>query len=88
MRRFIADVSDELRALAGIKGLTELYRMDGIPATSDVDAAMGRMEREVGRLFDLVEELPLLSATSSPTPLRAPLSASAWAQREGGRFSS
>ncbi|MFF7557223.1 sensor histidine kinase [Streptomyces olivaceus] len=62
MRRFIADASHELRTpLAGIKGFTELYRMGGISATSDVDAAMGRMEREAGRLVDLVEELLLLA---------------------------
>ncbi|MFJ8863900.1 sensor histidine kinase [Streptomyces sp. NPDC102451] len=62
MRRFIADVSHELRTpLAGIKGFTELYRMGGMPARTDVDGAMSRMEREAGRLVDLVEELLLLA---------------------------
>ncbi|MFF8572677.1 sensor histidine kinase [Streptomyces sp. NPDC015408] len=62
MRRFIADASHELRTpLAGIKGFTELYRLGGMPTTTDVDAAMGRMEREASRLVDLVEELLLLA---------------------------
>ncbi|MFE9708319.1 ATP-binding protein [Streptomyces sp. NPDC005930] len=62
MRRFIADVSHELRTpLSGIKGFTQLYRMGGMPARSDVDAAMSRMECEAERLVELVEELLLLA---------------------------
>jgi two-component system OmpR family sensor kinase len=62
MRRFIADVSHELRTpLSGIKGFTQLYRMGGMPARGDVDAAMGRMECEAERLVELVEELLLLA---------------------------
>ncbi|QKW32811.1 HAMP domain-containing histidine kinase [Actinomadura sp. NAK00032] len=81
MRRFIADVSHELRTpLAGIKGFTELYRMGGMPERADVDASMGRIEREAARLVDLVEELLLLARldedgaaataqTLQPTPM-------------------
>ncbi|WP_399896568.1 sensor histidine kinase [Streptomyces sp. BBFR51] len=62
MRRFIADASHELRTpLAGIKGFTELYRMGGMPERADVDASMGRIEREAARLVDMVEELLLLA---------------------------
>ncbi|WP_307853626.1 sensor histidine kinase [Streptomyces tagetis] len=80
MRRFIADVSHELRTpLAGIKGFTELYRMGGMPGTSDVDAAMSRIERESARLVDLVEELLLLArldergASAAQTLQRTPM---------------
>ncbi|WP_433174895.1 ATP-binding protein [Actinoallomurus sp. CA-150999] len=62
MRRFIADASHELRTpLFGIKGFTELYRMGGMPEREDVDASMGRIEREAARLVDLVEDLLLLA---------------------------
>ena len=62
MRRFIADASHELRTpLFGIKGFTELYRMGGMPERADVDASMGRIEREAARLVELVEELLLLA---------------------------
>ncbi|WP_375792222.1 HAMP domain-containing sensor histidine kinase [Streptomyces rhizosphaericus] len=62
MRRFIADASHELRTpLFGIKGFTELYRMGGMPERADVDAAMGRIEREAARLVRLVEDLLLLA---------------------------
>ncbi|GAA2300559.1 hypothetical protein GCM10010376_15790 [Streptomyces violaceusniger] len=62
MRRFIADASHELRTpLFGIKGFTELYRMGGMPERADVDAALGRIEREAARLVRLVEDLLLLA---------------------------
>ena len=62
MRRFIADASHELRTpLFGIKGTTELYRMGGMPERADVDASMGRIEREAARLVELVEDLLLLA---------------------------
>ncbi|WP_317985786.1 HAMP domain-containing sensor histidine kinase [Streptomyces sp. 5-10] len=62
MRRFIADASHELRTpLFGVKGFTELYRMGGMPERADVDAAMGRIEREAARLVRLVEDLLLLA---------------------------
>jgi two-component system OmpR family sensor kinase len=58
MRTFLADVSHELRTpLVGIKGSTELYRMGG----SDVDEAMGRIDREATRLTALTEDLLLLA---------------------------
>lgn len=58
MRSFLADVSHELRTpLVGIKGSTELYRMGG----SDVDEAMGRIDREATRLTRLTEDLLLLA---------------------------
>ncbi|HEY3562480.1 MAG TPA: HAMP domain-containing sensor histidine kinase [Kribbella sp.] len=58
MRSFLADVSHELRTpLVGIKGSTELYRMGG----SDVDEAMGRIDREATRLTALTEDLLLLA---------------------------
>ncbi|MBI0384651.1 HAMP domain-containing protein, partial [Streptomyces albiflaviniger] len=75
MRRFIADASHELRTpLFGIKGFTELYRMGGMPERADVDAAMGRIEREAARLVRLVEDLLLLarldeSAAAADLPL-------------------
>ncbi|SDK15178.1 sensor histidine kinase [Streptomyces indicus] len=68
MRRFLADISHELRTpLAGIKGFTELYRMGGMPRRADVDASMGRIEREAARLVDLVEELLLLARLDDPS---------------------
>ncbi|MCC3650274.1 HAMP domain-containing histidine kinase [Streptomyces sp. S07_1.15] len=76
MRRFLADASHELRTpLFGIKGFTELYRMGGMPERTDVDAAMGRIEREAGRLVRLVEDLLLLArldegAAGADLPLR------------------
>lgn len=76
MRRFIADASHELRTpLSGIKGFTELYRMGGMPERADVDASMGRIEREASRLVDLVEELLLLArldehGTAASLPLQ------------------
>ncbi|MBO3676303.1 HAMP domain-containing histidine kinase [Streptomyces sp. NEAU-YJ-81] len=76
MRRFIADASHELRTpLFGIKGFTELYGMGGMPERTDVDAAMGRIEREAARLVRLVEDLLLLarldeSAAAADLPLR------------------
>ncbi|MEU1946622.1 HAMP domain-containing sensor histidine kinase [Streptomyces sp. NPDC020125] len=76
MRRFIADASHELRTpLFGIKGFTELYGMGGMPERTDVDAAMGRIEREAARLVRLVEDLLLLarldeSAAATDLPLR------------------
>ncbi|WP_238151379.1 sensor histidine kinase [Kribbella sindirgiensis] len=58
MRVFLADVSHELRTpLVGIKGSTELYRMGG----SDVDEAMGRIDREATRLTELTQHLLLLA---------------------------
>jgi two-component system OmpR family sensor kinase len=58
MRTFLSDVSHELRTpLVGIKGSTELYRMGG----SDVDEAMGRIDREATRLAALTEDLLLLA---------------------------
>ncbi|HET6742370.1 MAG TPA: HAMP domain-containing sensor histidine kinase [Kribbella sp.] len=58
MRTFLADVSHELRTpLVGIKGSTELYRMGG----SDIDEAMGRIDREATRLTALTEDLLLLA---------------------------
>lgn len=76
MRRFIADASHELRTpLFGIKGFTELYGMGGMPERTDVDRAMGRIEREAARLVRLVEDLLLLarldeSAATADLPLR------------------
>ncbi|MDT0541753.1 sensor histidine kinase [Streptomyces lonegramiae] len=76
MRRFIADAGHELRTpLFGIKGFTELYRMGGLPERADVDAAMGRIEREAARLVRLVEDLLLLArldehAAAAGFPLR------------------
>ena len=62
MQRFIADASHELRTpLFGIKGYTELYRMNGLPERADVDAAMKRIEHEAARLVRLVEDLLLLA---------------------------
>ena len=62
MRRFVADVSHEMRTpLAGISGSAELYRMGALPDPGDVDATFGRIEREAQRLGDLVEDLLLLA---------------------------
>ncbi|MFD6904444.1 ATP-binding protein [Streptomyces sp. NPDC060077] len=67
MRRFLADAGHELRTpLFRIKGFTELYRMGGMPERADADAAMGRIEREAGRLIRLVEDLLLLARLDEP----------------------
>ncbi|MGM9342508.1 sensor histidine kinase [Streptomyces salinarius] len=74
MRRFIADASHELRTpLAGIKGFTELYRMGGMPERADVDASMGRIEREAARLAGMVEELLLLARLDEQGAAALPL---------------
>jgi two-component system, OmpR family, sensor kinase len=68
MRTFIADASHELRTpLSGIKGLTELYRMGGMPERPDVDTAMNRIEREAARLVHIVEDLLLLARLDDAT---------------------
>ncbi|MBB5079160.1 sensor histidine kinase [Nonomuraea endophytica] len=62
MRTFVSDVSHELRTpLFVIKGSTELYRMGALPGPADVDAAMGRIDREATRLTALTEDLMLLA---------------------------
>lgn len=62
MRAFVSDVSHELRTpLFGIKGSTELYRMGALPARSDVDEAMRRIDGEAARLTALTEDLLLLA---------------------------
>lgn len=74
MRRFIADASHELRTpLFGIKGFTELYGMGGMPERTDVDAAMGRIEREAARLVRLVEDLLLLARLDESAAAGLPL---------------
>jgi two-component system OmpR family sensor kinase len=58
LRRFVADASHELRTpLAGISGFAQLYRMGG----AEIDATMGRIERESLRLTGLVDDLLLLA---------------------------
>ncbi|WP_211128599.1 HAMP domain-containing sensor histidine kinase [Streptomyces yatensis] len=74
MRRFIADASHELRTpLFGIKGFSELYGMGGMPERTDVDAAMGRIEREAARLVRLVEDLLLLARLDESAAADLPL---------------
>lgn len=62
MSRFVADAGHELRTpLAGIKGLTGLYRMGGLPERQDIDRTMSRIARESERLTLLVEDMLLLA---------------------------
>jgi two-component system OmpR family sensor kinase len=62
MSRFVADAGHELRTpLAGIKGLTDLYRMGALPEREDIDATMARIARESERLTRLVEDMLLLA---------------------------
>lgn len=62
MSRFVADASHELRTpLAGIKGLTDLHHMGGLPERQDIDRTMSRIARESERLTHLVEDMLLLA---------------------------
>ncbi len=69
MRRFVADASHELRTpLATVRGYGELYRMGAIPP-EDLDAAMGRIEKEATRMGALVADLLHLAKLDEGQPL-------------------
>lgn len=58
LRRFVADASHELRTpVTTIRGYAELYRVGGLGARDDLDAAMSRTESEAVRMGRLVEDL-------------------------------
>ncbi|MGB8651951.1 MAG: HAMP domain-containing sensor histidine kinase [Mycobacteriales bacterium] len=75
MRRFVGDASHELRTpLTSIRGFAELYRSGALPAQTDVDRAMSRVESEASRMGVLVEDLLLLARLDQQRPLdRAPV---------------
>lgn len=80
MSRFVADAGHELRTpLAGIKGLTDLHRMGGLPEPRDVDRTMSRIARESARLTRLVEDMLLLARLDECT-----LKAAGGGSRGGG----
>ena len=70
LRTFVADASHELRTpLATVTGWIDLYVQGGLSAPDELDAAMIRMEAEVGRMRLLVDELALLARLDSARPL-------------------
>lgn len=73
-RTFAADASHELRTpLATVSGWLELYRQGGLSGEA-LDAAVARIEDEVGRIRLLVDELGLLARLDTGRPLdREPL---------------
>jgi len=70
LRTFVADASHELRTpLATVTGWIDLYVQGGLSAPDELDAAMIRVEAEVGRMRLLVDELALLARLDSARPL-------------------
>jgi two-component system OmpR family sensor kinase len=72
IRAFAADASHELRTpLATISGWLDLYNQGSLRTPADVEAALGRVDAEVGRMRLLVEELSLLARLDAGRPLLA-----------------
>jgi two-component system OmpR family sensor kinase len=70
MRQFVADASHELRTpLSSIRGFAELYRQGAVPAQSDVERVMRRIEDEAVRMGVLVEDMLLLARVDQQRPL-------------------
>jgi two-component system OmpR family sensor kinase len=58
LRQFLADAAHELRTpLTSIQGFAELYRRGGAPPGPALDEAMETIEKEVGRMRLLVNDL-------------------------------
>ncbi|GAB3279729.1 sensor histidine kinase [Kineosporia babensis] len=70
LRSFVADASHELRTpLTKIGGWVDLYLQGGLRGEEGTQAAMEKVEAEVGRMGLLVEELSLLARLDAQVPL-------------------
>lgn len=70
MRSFVADASHELRTpLTTASGWVELYLRGGLTDPDALAEAMARVERQLGRMRLLTDELSLLARTDSGRPL-------------------
>ncbi|MBT0773760.1 hypothetical protein KIH74_32745 [Kineosporia sp. J2-2] len=70
LRSFVADASHELRTpLTKIGGWVDLYLQGAVRGEEGVQAAMEKVEAEVGRMGLLVEELSLLARLDAQVPL-------------------
>jgi len=70
LRSFVADASHELRTpLTKISGWVDLYLQGGLADEDGAQAAMEKVEAEVGRMGLLVEELSLLARLDAQVPL-------------------
>ena len=70
MRRFIGDAGHELRTpLVTVRGYAELHRMGALQEKTDVEQAMGRIEKEAIRMTSLVEDLLALARLDERRPL-------------------
>lgn len=70
VRDFVADASHELRTpLTTMSGWLDLWAQGGLEDPVEREAAMGRIEAEVGRMRLLVDELSLLARLDRGRPL-------------------
>ena len=70
MRSFVADASHELRTpLTTASGWVELYLRGGLTDPEALAEAMARVERQLGRMRLLTDELSLLARTDAGRPL-------------------
>lgn len=70
LRDFVADASHELRTpLATMSGWLDLWAQGGLEDAAEREAAMGRIEAEVGRMRLLVDDLSLLARLDRGRPL-------------------
>lgn len=70
MRAFVADASHELRTpLTTASGWVELYLRGGLTDPEALAEAMTRVERQLGRMRLLADELSLLARTDAGRPL-------------------
>ncbi|GAB6898761.1 sensor histidine kinase [Kineosporia succinea] len=70
LRSFVADASHELRTpLTKIGGWVDLYLQGGLRGEEGTQAALEKVEVEVGRMGMLVEELSLLARLDAQVPL-------------------
>ncbi len=70
LRQFVADASHELRTpLTSIRGYAELLRKGAFADEESRQRALGRVEREAGRMGGLVDDLLLLARLDQGRPL-------------------
>lgn len=70
VRSFVSDASHELRTpLTSALGWVELYLQGGLEDRARLDDAMEHVERQLGRMRRLVEELSLLARLDRGVPL-------------------
>ena len=71
LRRSVADASHELRTpLTSIRGYLDLYREGGFRGDGELDDVVRRMSQESNRMYELVEDLLLLTKLDEHRPLR------------------